>query len=103
MLSDKEMDNLIRPENGKVKLKRVKLDKDKIKEKEEKKKAKLEKKANKGKKNKKETNGEKPKKKKKLFWKIFKVVFFIGLALFVIGCGVVLYVLKTKDSGHTLG
>jgi hypothetical protein len=30
MLSDKEMDNLIRPENGKVKLKRVKLDKDKI-------------------------------------------------------------------------
>lgn len=95
MLSDNEMDNLIKPEKGKkVKLKRVKLDRDKAKEKEEKKKAKLEKKANKGKKTKKETNGEKPKKKKKIFWKIFKIIFFVGLALFVIGCGVVLYVLN---------
>ena len=95
MLSDNEMDNLIKPEKGKkVKLKRVKLDRDKAKEKEEKKKAKLEKKANKGKKSKKEKNGEKPKKKKKLFWRIFKVFFFVGLALFVIGCGVVLYVLN---------
>ena len=37
MLSDNEMDNLIKPEKGKkVKLKRVKLDRDKAKEKEEK-------------------------------------------------------------------
>ena len=35
MLSDNEMDNLIKPEKGKkVKLKRVKLDRDKAKEKE---------------------------------------------------------------------
>ncbi len=88
MLSENEMDTLIKPEDGKIKLRRAKLDRE-IKEEE----GTMEETKKKGKKTKKVK--EKKPKKKRTFWKVIKVLFFIGLALFVVGCGVVLAVLNS--------
>ena len=78
-MSEKDINS---KDKKKVRLKRVKLNKD-VKEEKKIKKTKND-----------EVEVKPKKKKRKLFWKIFKIIFFVGLALFIVGVGVVLAVLN---------
>lgn len=102
-MSENEIETKKAKKPKRIKLKRVKLNNNKeeiSKENQKESKRELKKQLKLERKSKKEMakaegKESKPKKKKrKIVWKVFKIIFFVGLALFIVGVGIVLYVLN---------